>query len=191
MRKNPPFIRCSGIAGLCALLALCALPACKKAAPRPARFCDQDLSGVWLNASDRHFAYRMRDLGEVVRGECLERQDDGALKVPAEPTLFELQRTAAALSGTMRSTGAAPSGRICPVEFSIRIQSCEANALQAIVETSVPITDECRRQAYADGGEVAPTLAEFRFERDLQRAKGSEAKEAAADHPSDAGAAQH
>jgi hypothetical protein len=191
MRKNHPFVRCSGIAGRCALLALCALSACKKAPPKPARFCDQDLSGVWLNASDRHFAYRFRDQGEIVRGEYLERQDDGALKAPPEPILFELQRTAAALSGAMRSTGTAPSGRSCPIEFGIRIQSCEANALQAIVETSIPITDECRRQVYADGGEVASTQAEYRFERDLQRPKGSEAKATASDHPSDAGAAQH
>lgn len=188
MRKNHPFIRCSGIAAFGALLALCA---CKKSPPRPARFCDQDLSGVWLNASDRHYAYRLSDSGEAVRGEYLERQDDGALKVPSEPIHFELQRTAAALSGSMRSTGASPSGRTCPVEFGIRIQSCEANAVLAIVETAVPITDECRRQAYADGGAVPATMAEFRFERDLQQQKGSAAKAAAADHPPDAGAAQH
>ncbi|HEX9577581.1 MAG TPA: hypothetical protein VF993_07500 [Myxococcales bacterium] len=148
--------------------------ACKK--PSPARFCDQDLSGVWLNASDRHFAYRFRDHGGVLRGEFLERSEDGGLKNPDEPITFELHRTDAALAGVMRSTDKLSGGRTCPVEFGIQVKSCQTGAIQAIVETSVPIGEDCKRKSAQDGGEVAPALAEFRFERELNhRSDGGEA----------------
>src|SRR5438093_10758903 len=84
-------------------------------------YCDQDLSGVWLNASDRHFAYRFRDHGGVLRGEYLDRQEDGGLAKPAEPISFELHRTPDAIAGVMRSSGPSPSGRICPLEFGIKV----------------------------------------------------------------------
>jgi hypothetical protein len=162
---------------LCSLLLLAG--ACKKPAPpapaQPQRFCDQDLSGVWLNASDRAFAYRFRDHGGVVRGEFQERDADGGLRNPEEPITFELHRGPDALAGVMRSTGPAPSGRTCPVEFGIKVTSCQPGALQAVVETSVPITDDCKRKPAEDGGELPPTLVEFRFERDAL-------------HPSDGGA---
>jgi hypothetical protein len=160
---------------ICLLLLLCA--ACKKPAPPPAppeRFCDQDLSGVWLNASDRGFAYRLLDQGEVLRGEFQERDPDGGLRNPADPITLELHRTADALAGVMRSTGEAPSGRVCHVEFGIKITSCQPGALQAVVETAIPIADDCKRRTADDGGELPPTLVEFRFERDPQ-------------HPSDGG----
>src|SRR4051812_25045559 len=84
---------------------------CKKPSPptAPARFCDQDLSGVWLNASDRHFAYRFRDHDQVVRGEYLMRSDDGGLEKPDEAILFELHRTPEAIAGVMRAVGPAPN----------------------------------------------------------------------------------
>ena len=166
MPKPPPIVRC------CALLLLagCRRPAPAATAPVPAaRFCDQDLSGVWTNASDRHFAYRFRDHGGVLRGEYLVAGDDGGLESPPEPILFELHRTDAALAGVMKATGPAPSGRVCPVEFGIQVSSCQPDALVVVVETEVPVTDQCRRKRAEDGGEIAPALVEFRFERRFER----------------------
>src|SRR5215470_7778299 len=151
------------------LLAL-ALLACKKAVPP--RFCDRDLSGVWLNASDRHFAYRFRDHGNVLRGEYLDRQEDGGLEKPAEAISFELHRTQDTLAGVMRSSGPSPSGRICPLEFGIKVTDCQPEAMQAVVEMSIPIGDDCKRTAAEDGGEAAPALSEFRFERDRSYPSG-------------------
>ena len=164
MVKAPPIVRW----GALLLLAACRRPA--PAAPATpaaaARFCDQDLSGIWTNASDRHFAYRFRDHGDVLRGEYLIAQDDGGLSDPPEPILFELHRTSAALAGVMKAKGPAPSGRICPVEFGITVSSCEPGLMVAVVETEVPMTDGCtRKQRAEDGGEIAPALVEFRFER--------------------------
>ncbi len=163
MPKAPPIVRC------CALLVLaaCRKPAgpAARAPAAPARFCDEDLSGVWTNASDPHFAYRFRDHGGVLRGEYLIAQDDGGLADPPEPILFELHRTDTALAGVMKATGPSRSGRVCPVEFGIQVSSCEPGAMAAIVETEVSLTDECKRQRAVDGGEIAPALVEFRFER--------------------------
>jgi hypothetical protein len=143
------------------LLTLCA--SCKK--PAPAATCDQDLSGLWLNSSDHHFAYRLRDHGGLVRGEFLERDDDGGLHPPDDPILFELHRSSDAVAGVMRATGQTPGGRTCPVEYGIRLSSCQAEAMQAVVETSVQVDENCKRLAAEDGGETQPQLAEFRFER--------------------------
>lgn len=167
MVKAPPIVRC---------FALLLLAACKKPAPATpapatpaapaARFCDQDLSGIWTNASDRHFAYRFRDHGDVLRGEYLIAQDDGGLSTPPEPLLFELHRTPAALTGVMKATGPSPSGRTCPVEFGITVSSCEPGTMVAVVETEAALTDACtRKQREEDGGEIAPALVEYRFER--------------------------
>jgi hypothetical protein len=138
------------------------LAACKKS---PARFCDQDLSGVWLNSSDRRYAYRFRDQGETLRGEYLERSEDGGFANPEEPIVFELHRTSGALAGVMRSRGRTEGGRDCPIEFGIQIKSCESGAMQAVVETSVPIGEDCKRKTAQDGGGLPPSLVEFRFER--------------------------
>ena len=159
MPKAPPIVRC------CALLLLAA---CKKSAPAAPekKFCEQDLSGVWVNASDRHYAYRFRDHGGLLRGEFLEARDDGGLAAPGDPILFELHRTGTALAGVMKARGPSPSGRSCAVEFGIQVSSCEAGAMTAVVETEVPMTDECKRkERLEDGGEVQPALTEFRFER--------------------------
>ena len=139
------------------------LATCKK--PAPARFCDQDLSGVWLNASDRHFAYRFRDDGGTMQGEFLERSDDGGLKTPEDPITFELHRTEAALSGVMRSSGPTQGGRVCPIAFRVQVTACQTGAIQAVVETSVPVGEDCKRKAAEDGGELPGALSEFRFER--------------------------
>ena len=140
------------------------LAACKKPSA-PARFCDQDLSGLWLNSSDTRLAYRFRDQGDAVRGEFLERQQDGGLKSPDEPILFELHRGDASVAGVMRTQGASPGGRICPVEYGTRITDCKPDALQVAVEMSANIGEDCKRSRLPDGGEVPPDLAEFRFER--------------------------
>src|SRR4051812_2806437 len=116
-----------------AVILLCLL-ACKKAPPKAARFCDQDLSGVWLNSMDRRFAYRFRDHGDVVRGEVVERGEDGGLAAPSDPITFELHRTEGALAGVMRSTQATRGGRSCPVEFGIDVTTCRTQSLQATVE---------------------------------------------------------
>ena len=147
------------------LLALALCVACKKSSPAAARFCDQDLTGIWFNSSDTSFAYRFRDHGEVIRGEFLERQADGGLQAPDDPILFELHRTDGGLGGVMRSQGASASGRICPVEYGTSISDCKPDALQVVVETSVQVDDECKRKRLPDGGEMQPNLSEFRFER--------------------------
>jgi hypothetical protein len=171
MTSTPPIVRC--------LLPLAlSLAACKRSPPPAPRFCDEDLSGVWLNASDRHFAYRFRDQGDVVRGEYLERSDGGALKNPGDPITFEMHRTGSALSGVMRSTQVTESGRTCPADFSIKVVSCQPDAMQAVVEMAIPITEDCRRRAAEDGGELPPQLAEFRFERDPHPSGGGEGPDA-------------
>jgi hypothetical protein len=152
------------------LLCLC-IAACKKPAPPPARFCDQDLSGVWLNATDKHFAYRFRDHGDIVRGEFMERSDDGALKSPDEPILFELHRTDRALAGVMRSTQPTKGGRTCPVEFGLDVTSCGQN-LQATVEMDVSIGEDCKRTRLEDGGEPEAHRTEFVFVRDALHPSG-------------------
>ena len=153
------------------LAAVLLLAACKKSPPR---FCDQDLTGVWLNASDKHFAYRFRDHGDVIRGEFLERQEDGGLTDPPDSVTFEMHRTSDTLAGVMRSTEATASGRVCPVEFGINLTSCNADHLQAQVEMDVPVTDDCKRKTTEDGGSIPPQLAEFRFERAFHRSVGGD-----------------
>lgn len=145
------------------LLAL--LFACKRAPPPAPPFCDYDLSGVWLNSTDKHYAYRLRDHGGVVRGEFLERDDDGGLRNPDDPVLFELHRTDGGISGVMRAQGPSPSGRVCPVEYGFDVTVCEPRALQAQVEMNVNVTDECKRLKFEDGGEPPPDIREFRIER--------------------------
>lgn len=154
-----------------AAIALC-FAACKKSAPPPpapppaARFCDQDLSGVWLNASDNHFAYRFRDHGDVIRGEFMERAEDGGLTAPAEPITFELHRTAEALAGVMRSSESTKGGRSCAVEYGIDVTTCRPQSLQASVETDVAVGEDCRRSRAEDGGEIEPHRSEFVFVRE-------------------------
>ena len=148
------------------LAALLLLTACKKSTQR---FCDQNLTGVWLNASDTHFAYRFRDHGDVIRGEFLQAQDDGGLTQPDEPILFELHRTDKALAGVMRANEAG-----CAVEFGVDVTSCSDKSMQAQVETDVPVGADCKRKTFEDGGEIAPHRTEFVFVRDAR-------------HPSDGG----
>jgi len=144
-----------------AVLAIALCAACKK----PERFCDRDLSGLWLNSSDKHFAYRFREQDGAVRGEYLERGDDGGLKNPDDPVVFDLRRASDSVTGVMRGTGLTPGGRKCPVEYAIRLTSCQPDALQAQVETAVDVREDCRRAALEDGGLAPAQLAEFRFER--------------------------
>ena len=143
------------------LLVLALLFACKKSPPR---FCDQDLSGIWLNASDRHYAYRLTDERGKVRGEFLVRAEDGGLSNPADKVTFDLVRGDGGIDGVMRMTGETASSKLCPqVDYSFRITSCQSAAFQATVETQVVIGEDCQRLPPGDRG---LRLAEYRFERE-------------------------
>jgi hypothetical protein len=150
---------------LIVFLAWLGAAACRKASQPQPRYCDQDLSGLWLNSSERHFAYRFREDAGVIQGDYLQREDDGGLSNPAEPITFELHRTNEAVSGVMRTTGESPSGRACPVEFETRISDCKPDALQVVVEVSAALGEDCKRTPAEDGGIAPRDLREFRFER--------------------------
>jgi hypothetical protein len=132
------------------------------------RFCPQDLSGVWVNASDTTYAYRLRDHGDQVDGLFFHRAPDGGV-VPPEPTeepmTIELHRTASALAGAMHSYDRSAKGALCPVEFGLSVTSCKPASLQVVSEIAAPIQDDCTRQREPDGGESAPDLSEFIWER--------------------------
>jgi len=149
-------------------LAAAVFAACKRSAQPEPRYCPQDVSGVWVNSSDAAYAYRLNDHGDVVRGKFFHRAPDGG-DAPAEPgedpMLIELHRTANALAGTMRTKGEAPGGRRCDLEFGIRVSSCQPAALQVVAETSYDVRDDCTRQKAEDGGDLPPTLTEYRWER--------------------------
>jgi hypothetical protein len=152
------------------LFAFFALAACKtKSAPAQppaaARFCDQNLSGLWVNSSDKRFAYRFTDQNGLVTGEYLQRAEDGGLTKPGDPVTFELRRSDTAITGVMKMTGEAPSGKVCPVEYEIRFSDCKPDSLQAVVETSAVIGEDCKRKMLEDGGQIPQDLTEFRFER--------------------------
>jgi hypothetical protein len=147
-------------------LALGVVPACKR--NHVPRYCDQDLSGIWVNSTDEAFAYRLNDHGNVVRGKFFRRERDGGEAAPEpgdDPMLIELHRTATALAGTMRTKGEAPGGRRCDLEFGIRVSSCQRDALQVVAETSYDVREDCTRGKPEDGGDVAPALTEYRWER--------------------------
>jgi hypothetical protein len=121
---------------------------------------------VWLNASDKHFAYRFSDDGVVVRGDFLERGDDGGLARPPDPITFELRRTETALAGVMRSTQETRGGRACPVEFAIDVGTCRESSFQAVVEMEASIAEDCKRNTAEDGGSLPAHRTEFVFVRD-------------------------
>jgi len=153
---------------LLACLAIVPIAACKRAPPPQARYCDQDLSGVWVNASDRAYAYRLTDHGDAVRGKYFNRDIDGGETPPRpgdDPILIDLHRTPSALAGTMKAKGEAPGGRRCDLEFGMRVSSCQPDALQVVGETSYQLRDDCTRQKQEDGGEIPPRLTEYRWER--------------------------
>jgi hypothetical protein len=144
---------------------LFAAAACKTAPPAP-KFCDQDLSGVWVNASDTRFAYRLSDKGDTVNGQFFAREADGGEAPPeGEPIRFELKRGSDTLAGTMKGSGESPSGRVCPVDFKLNVTSCEATHLQIVAETRVNVRDDCSRARTEDGGIAKATLVEYRWQR--------------------------
>jgi hypothetical protein len=153
---------------LLACLTVALFGGCKRTVQPEPRYCNQDVSGVWVNSSDTAYAYRLNDHGDVVRGKFFRREADGgeASTEPGdEPMLIELHRTANALAGTMRTKGEAPGGRRCDLEFGIRVSSCQPDALQVVAETSYPVRDDCTRQKAEDGGDLPPDLTEYRWER--------------------------
>ena len=79
-------------------VAVMLLAGCKRNQPEP-RYCNQDLSGVWVNSTDEAFAYRLNDDGDLVRGKFFRREADGGEAAPEpgdDPMLIELHRTASA-----------------------------------------------------------------------------------------------
>jgi hypothetical protein len=153
---------------LLACLTVALFGGCKRTAQPEPRYCNQDVSGVWVNSSDTAYAYRLNDHGDVVRGKFFRREADGG-EAPTEPgdepMLIELHRTANALAGTMRTKGEAPGGRRCDLGFGIRVSSCQPDALQVVAETSYPVRDDCTRQKAEDGGDLPPDLTEYRWDR--------------------------
>jgi hypothetical protein len=144
---------------------LVATAACKRPPPAP-KFCDQDLSGVWVNASDTRFAYRLSDKGDTVNGQFFAREADGGEAPPeGEPIRIELKRAAGTLAGVMKGSGQSQSGRACPVDFKLNVTSCEAASLQVVAETRVSVGDDCTRSRSEDGGIVKATLVEYRWQR--------------------------
>jgi hypothetical protein len=141
---------------------------CKRSPPPPARYCDQDLSGVWVNATDRAFAYRLEDHGDSVRGKYFHRDIDGG-EAPPHPgedaLLIDLRRTPTALAGTMTGKAETRGGRRCDVQFALRVSSCQPDALQVVAETAYDVREDCSRQKNEDGGDVPAQLVEFRWER--------------------------
>ena len=135
---------------------------------RGPRYCDQNLSGVWVNSNDPSYAYRLEDKGDSVRGKFFRRAPDGG-EAPADPDdtpmLIELRRSEGALSGAMKTKGQTPGGRICDFEFALRVSSCQPQALQVVGETSYDVREDCTRQGQEDGGETSPRLVEYRWER--------------------------
>jgi hypothetical protein len=155
-----------------ALIALVVAGAgCKRETPQAAQrtpYCDQNLTGVWVNSSDPSFAYRLDDHGATVDGKFFRRETDGGTAPTAadeEPMTIELHRSADALSGVMKTTGESPSGRKCPVEFGLRVSSCQPQALQVVAEMQLGLRDDCTRAKEADGGEPTPELVEFRWDK--------------------------
>jgi hypothetical protein len=147
------------------LVVCLSLGACRKAPPAQPRFCDQDLSGLWVNSSDKSFAYTFRDDGGLIRGEFVVRAEDGGLTKPSEPITFELKRTDAAIAGVMRSTDTTAGRKSCPVEYEIKVSDCKPDVLQVVAEVSAPVGDDCKRLSAPDGGAISPDLREFRLER--------------------------
>src|SRR5438046_1481707 len=103
------------------LLVLACTAACKRA---PATPCPFDLGGVWLNASDERYAYRLTDRGAEVTGEFFLRQPDGSetpLADGEQRITLSLRRDGAQLAGIMRSQSPTPAGKQCPVDFALKI----------------------------------------------------------------------
>ena len=65
----------------------------------------------------------------------------------------------------MRSTGPSPGGRRLPIEYGIKLTSCQPEGVQAVaVETVIQVTDDCKRLEHLpDGGPIPPELSEFHF----------------------------
>src|SRR5207244_12209388 len=134
----------------------------------PPRYCDQDLSGVWVNASDPAYAYRLEDRGESVRGKFFRREADGGEAAPEpgdDPMLIDLHRTDKALAGTMKTKGEAPGGRRCDLEFTMRVSSCQPDALQVVGEPLYGARGDRGRATGGGGGRTARGRPEHAGER--------------------------
>jgi len=140
-----------------AILLCLAAVACKKGP----RYCDQDIGGIWINATDPHYAYRFQEDGGVVRGEYLVRSDDGGLSAPPEAVTFDLKRTHESVGGWMHGKDTTAGGKECPVDFDTKITDCKPGSLQVLSEIHVAAGEDCKRLTLPDGGEMPRYLREY------------------------------
>ena len=151
-------------------LALLGTTACKRP---PQGSCPFDLGGTWVNANDERYAYRLTDRGGTISGELYLRQPDGSATPRAAgeaPITLSLARGPAEVAGTMRSPARTPAGKECQVDFSVRLASCQSDALQVVAELSAPLDEACQRLRHLpDGGAVPPDLAEYTWIRSSVR----------------------
>ncbi len=144
------------------LLAILCLAACRPPAPPPS--CQAtSLAGLWHDAEDPSYVYRVEDLGSRVLAHPTGPGDAG--EPSAAATLVDLRRGPAELSGVVRQTGrfAFPdgTGRTCTVEFGARVLACPPGRLEIEVEQSGAVDPQCRRIA-----EGAPDLAHHSWIRE-------------------------
>jgi len=138
-----------------ALAAVLALAACRPPAPPPP--CQApSLAGLWRDAEDPSYAYRVEDLGSRVLARPFV--PGRAAELPGAEMLVELRRGPAGLSGAVRQTGRFAfqdgSSRTCTVDFAARVLGCSVGRLEIEVEQSGAVDPQCRRIA-----EGAPDLA--------------------------------
>jgi hypothetical protein len=146
-----------------AFAAALALAACRAPAPPP-RCQATSLAGLWHDAEDPSYAYRVEDLGSRVLARPIVA-GGGAEPAGGGGTLVELRRGPSDLGGVVRQTGrfAFPDGtsRTCTVEFAARVLACPPGHLEIEVEQSGAVDPDCRRIA-----EGAPDLARHTWVRD-------------------------
>jgi hypothetical protein len=145
-------------AGLAAILGL--LGACRPPVPPPP--CQaRSLSGLWRDAADPSYVYRVEDLGSRV----LARPTAAAEGTAVADAIIELHRGVSELSGAVRQTGiqAFPDGtrRSCTVEFAVRVLACPPGRLEMQVEQSGAVGPDCRRVRAGD-----PDLARHAWVRE-------------------------
>jgi hypothetical protein len=146
-----------------------AASACKK---QGTLFCDQDLTGRWVKASNEQTAFRLSDRNGVVIGELFQTGDPaaapasvGMLPAPAPgqaPWLLRLQRTRETIAGTIHAIVRTPSGKRCPAEFALEVLECRRDQLSMHAQIGVQVSDDCTpRSVGNDGAPLPQHVTEF------------------------------